>query len=123
MLHGVNAGDVRTTHHESITTPIHVLPTDGPSSACPPVRLSTRVYTLLWRDELYIFSCFLALLIGDGRSECPLGTLSLLTCEYAAGLVLYSVFAYPNVNVSFFISSSCRSWTSLMISPLGDNEF
>jgi len=27
----------------------------------------------------------------DGRSECPLGKLSLLTCDYAVGLVLYSL--------------------------------
>ena len=33
MLHGVNAGHVRTTHRESIADPIHVLPTVDPSSA------------------------------------------------------------------------------------------
>jgi len=33
MLHGVHAGDVRTTHRGSITDPIHVLPTDSPSAA------------------------------------------------------------------------------------------
>jgi len=31
------------------------------------------------------------LFIVDARSECPLGTLSLLTCDYAAGLVSYSL--------------------------------
>jgi len=37
MLLGVNAGDVRTTHRESITDPIHVLRTGSPSSARPPI--------------------------------------------------------------------------------------
>jgi len=82
MLHGVNAGDVRTTHRESITDPIHVLPTDSPSSARPPVYI-----LLLPVNDLFILSCFLTLLIVHGRSEFPLWILSLLTCDYAAGLV------------------------------------
>jgi len=39
MLHGVNTGDIRTTHREYSTDPIHVLPTDSPSSARPPVYI------------------------------------------------------------------------------------
>jgi len=75
MLHDVNAGmSVPPT-----TNP--VLPTDSPSSARPPI------YTLLRANELYILSCFLASLIVDGRSECRLGTLSLLTCDYVTGFV------------------------------------
>ena len=51
-----------------------------------PFRPSARIYIyiLLLAIELYILSCFLALLIVDGRSEHPLGA-------YAAGLVLYSL--------------------------------
>jgi len=103
MLYGVNTGDVRTTHRESSTDPIHVLPTDSPSSACPPVRL--HIYFIAYERAI----CFLALLIVDGRSECPLGTLSLLTCDYAAGLVLYSLHVL--MSMCHFCSSSCRSWT------------
>ena len=51
--HAVN---IRTTRFTSFL----------PTVPRPPVRL--YVY------ELYIFSCFLALLIVDGRSNCPLGT-------------------------------------------------
>ena len=45
MLYGVNEGDVRTTHRESITDPIHVLPTDSPSSGRPPVYILYRLRT------------------------------------------------------------------------------
>jgi len=65
-----------------------------PTISCPAYRQSlvrpfVRIYTLLRRNELSILSCFLDLLIVDGCSE--LGTLSMLTCDYSAGLVLYSV--------------------------------
>ena len=74
----------------TITDAIHALRTVCPSSA--------RIYTLLPPNELYILSCFLALLIADGRSECPLGTLiSMLTCDYAAGLVLYSLHVLRSI--------------------------
>ena len=49
-------------HRESIPDPIHVPRTVSPSSACLPVYL-------LPTNELCILSCFLALLVGDGRSE------------------------------------------------------
>jgi len=67
-----------------------------PTTSCPAYRQSlvrpfARIYALLRRNELSILSCFLDLLIVDGGSECPLGTLSMLTCDYSAGLVLYSV--------------------------------
>jgi len=45
MLHGVNTGDVRTTHRESRTDPIHIFPTDNPSSARPPVYILYCVRT------------------------------------------------------------------------------
>jgi len=67
MLHGVNAGDIRATHRESMTDPIHSLPADNPSSAP-----SAGIYTLLRSNGLYILSCFRALLVIDARSECPL---------------------------------------------------
>ena len=63
MLHGVNAGDVHTTHHE----PDSRFPTDTPSSACPPVY----IYCLPTNDPFILLS-FPVLLIVDGHSECPL---------------------------------------------------
>jgi len=85
MPHGVNAGNV--------VPPItNLLPTRFTS--CVPqsaVRPFPHIHILLRTNGLYIPSWFLTLLIVDGRSECPLGTLSLLTCDYAAGVVLYSL--------------------------------
>jgi len=40
----------------------------------PLVRPFACVYTLLPPNKLYILSCFLAVLVVDGRSDCPLGT-------------------------------------------------
>jgi len=51
MVHGVNVGDVRATHCDSITDPIHSLPTDSPSSA----RVS--VYMLYFLPMSYSSSC------------------------------------------------------------------
>jgi len=51
MLHGVNVGDVCTTHRESITDSIHILPINSPLSACLPV-----IDTLLPANELCILS-------------------------------------------------------------------
>jgi len=111
MLRGVDAGDVRTTHRESITDPIH------PAYRQPLVCPSAPTYTLLPTNELYILSCFLALLVGDGRSECPLGALSLLTCDYAAGLILYALHV---------LTSICHFFPRLVahgpLSPLDDQS-
>jgi len=93
MLYGVNAGDVRTTHRESITDPIHVLRTVSPSFARPPVYL-------------YILLYFLAFLVGDGRPGCPLGTLSLLTCGDAAVLALYALHV---------LTSMCHFFSPLLV--------
>jgi len=62
MLHGVNVGDVCTTHRGSITNP---LPTRFTSFL--PTVPCTSIYTLLPTNELSILSCFLAFLIVDGR--------------------------------------------------------
>jgi len=70
---------------------IHYRPDPRPSYRQSVVRLSACLYMSLSANGLYVLSCFLAFLIGDGLSECLLGTLSLLTCDYAAGLVLYSL--------------------------------
>jgi len=42
----------------------------------PRLPVCLYIYTPLPTNELYTLSWFLALLIVDGRSECPLGTLS-----------------------------------------------
>ena len=73
------------------TARIHYRPDSRPSYRQSLVRLFAPIYTLLRTNGLCILSCFLAWLIVDGRSECPLGTLSLLTFDYAAGLILYSL--------------------------------
>jgi len=85
MLHGVNAGDVRPPTANPLPTRFTAF---LPTVPRPPVR---TIYTLLPGKELYVLSCFLVLLIVDGRSACPLVTLVLLTCDYAAGLILYSL--------------------------------
>jgi len=88
-----------------------------PTAPHPPVRLSTCVHTLLCRDELYIFSCFLALLIGDGRSELMSSwNTRLLTCEHAAGLVLYSLHV---------LMSMCHFFAPLLVThgpPAPDDQ-
>ena len=48
------------------TNPLPTRFTSFPPRVPPPPLLPT--------NELYILSCFLALLIVDGRSDCPLGT-------------------------------------------------
>ena len=76
-----------------MSVPPTASPLPTPFTSCVPSvpRPSVRLYIKLLRtNELFTLSCFLALFIVDGRSEYPLGTLSLLTCDYAAGLVLYS---------------------------------
>jgi len=70
------------------------------------VRPSPCIYILLPANELYLLSWFLLLLVLDGRLECPLGTFSLLTCEYAAGLVLYSLHV---------LTSTCHFLASLLV--------
>jgi len=64
------------------------------------------MYTLLPANELFILSCFLALLIVDGCSECPFGTLILLIYDYAAGLVLRSLHV---------LTSMCRFFAPLLV--------
>jgi len=56
----------------------------------PRPRVRLYIYFIAYERAIHSL-CFLVLLIVDGRSECPLGTLSLLTSDYAAGLVLYSL--------------------------------
>jgi len=98
MLYGINTGDVHTTHRESITDPIHVLPIDSPSSARP---------TSLFMNELYILSCFLVYSsLTDAQNVLLAGTLSLLTCDYAAGLVLYSLYVIMSMCHSLLLFSS-----------------
>jgi len=82
-----------------------------PFTPCVPSfpRLSVRLYRCLLRtDELFILLCFLALLIVDGRSECPLAILSLLSCDYAAGLFIYALHVL--MSMCHFCSSAGRSW-------------
>jgi hypothetical protein len=63
-----NEGSVRTTHRESTTDLIHV------HCRQSLVRPFACIYSLLPTNELYIVSCFLALLIINGRSDCFLKT-------------------------------------------------
>ena len=51
-----------------------VLPDSRPSYRQSLVRLFACIPTLIPTNELCILSCFLALLIVDGRSDWPLGT-------------------------------------------------
>jgi len=76
MLPDVMRGVV-TTYRESTTNPIHVLPTDNPSSA------RSLVYTLLPTNELYILSFFLALPTLMGAQTLRLEPV-LRLCDYAA---------------------------------------
>jgi len=85
MLHDVHAGIPYNPSR------IHHRPDSRPAYRKSLVRPFARIYTLLPTNELYILSCFLALLIVDEHSECPLGTPSLLTCNYAPKFVLCSL--------------------------------
>ena len=75
MLRGV----VREMSASPTVNPLPTRFTSILPDSCPSYRQSLAspfacIYTLLPTNELYILSCFLALLIVDGRSDCPLGT-------------------------------------------------
>jgi len=63
MIHGVMLG---------MSVPPNYRPDSRPSYRPSLVRLSACIYTLLPTTGLYVLSCFLALLVGDWRSECRL---------------------------------------------------
>jgi len=84
MAYDINAGD-------AVPPTANPFPTRFASFLPTLVHLSACIYTLLRTNELYILSYFLASLIVDGRSAYALGT---LTCDYAAGLVLYSLHVH-----------------------------
>ena len=53
----------------SVLSTIHYRPDSGPSCRQSLVRPSACIYTLLPTKDLYVLSCFLALLIVDGHVE------------------------------------------------------
>ena len=113
MLHGVNAGDIRTTNRESITDSIHALPTDGLSPIRPPayelycLRTSYSSSRVSWCCS----SLMDALNVLLGHSVC-------FACEHAAGLMLHSLHV---------LTSMCHFFVSLLVargslSPLADQS-
>jgi len=56
-------------------------------------RQPVRLYIYFIAYERVIHPFVFPNFAHHGRSECPLGTRSLLTCGYAGGLVLYSLYA------------------------------
>jgi len=105
MLHGVNAGDVRTTHRKSLTNPLPTRFTSFlPTVPRPSVRL--YIYFIAYEQAMHPLVFPSLLIVNAGRSECPLGTLRLLTYDYATGLVLCSLHV---------LMSMCHFWLLFLL--------